>query len=87
MRKNLSEILKAFDAGVAKSGKTCWTNGSTVYSYQLPIVKRDNEDLIWIRESYPSITTQTQINACKAYFSQGRGFQVSSDLGRIVAKP
>ena len=65
MRKNISEVIKAFQAGQRRSGETCSTDGTTLYSYALPIA-RHTEGGIVIRNRYSTRTTQSQINACKA---------------------
>lgn len=43
MRKNIQRVIAAFIAGKAASGdskRTCWTNGTEVYSYALRIAWR-----------------------------------------------
>ena len=67
MRKNILAVLQAFEHGRPKGGESCHTDGETIYSYALPIVRRWAGGYM-IREANSTKTTNSQIYACVAYF-------------------
>ncbi len=70
MRKNIEKVLAAFVAGRAATGKSCHTDGTTVWSYNMPIAGRDDEGYIWVipYNEAPSATTRSQVRACEQLF-------------------
>lgn len=85
MRQNMQRVIEAFKAGTAAVGdskRTCWTDGTTVYSYAMPIAKRSaNGSIAIVRyEDAPTNTTRSQVRALVAAFSTYR----PSDIGRGV---
>lgn len=62
-RKNISEVIDAFKAGGRAQHATCRTDGTTIWSYDLPIATRLNDGTVAVRKSWSSPTTQGQINA------------------------
>lgn len=68
MRKNIRTVLDAFIAGRKANGdskRTCWTDVETVYSYALPIAGRKDGRLWILDEAGRSMTTRSQIRACR----------------------
>lgn len=72
MRKNMLKVLEAFKDGreaIGDSKRTCWTDGKTIWSYDMPIAQRlFNETSpptveVIDREKGPSRTTRAQIAA------------------------
>ena len=68
MRKNIQLVLQAFTERKAKLGTTCSTDGTTLYSYNLPIAAYDSEGYVRILDSYLTRTTNTHIKACVEWF-------------------
>ena len=75
MRANVKKVINAFQQGKAAIGdskRTIWTDGQTVYSYALPIAwrrpARSGYRVVEVRESGPSNTTRSQIQALKLTF-------------------
>jgi hypothetical protein len=75
MRKNISKVIEAFKKGkpiVGDSKRTCWTDGATIFSYQMPIAwwESDLQHPFTLRarvvdvDDGPSRTTKAQIRAC-----------------------
>ncbi len=74
MRKNILRVLRAFEQGQAAIGdskRTCWTDGETVYSYDMPIMQRLPNGAIEIvsYDTGPTRTTKAQIRACQVNFT------------------
>lgn len=69
MRKNIQAVLEAFEAGKSRDEKTCSTDGTTIFSYMMPIVTRQPSGRIAIvrYEQGPSRTTKSQIAACEQF--------------------
>ena len=76
MRANICKVIQAFKLGksaIGDSKRTCWTDGSTIFSYQMPIAwwESDLKDPTILRarvvdyEDGPSRTTKSQIRACQ----------------------
>lgn len=71
MRKNIAKVIKAFQAGKAIKGDskgTCRTDGYNVWSYNMLIAKKFNDNgrdmyVLIDREYGPSKTTRMQIDA------------------------
>lgn len=73
MRKNMSKVIEAFKAGKAATGdskRTCWTDGTTVYSYRMPIARRTDAGAIQVVAygSAPTATTRSQVRALQIAF-------------------
>ncbi len=73
MRNNIGRVIDAFCNRTAAKGdskQTCSTDGTTVYSYAMPIARRLKNGRIQIvkRESGPSRTTRAQIDAIAFHF-------------------
>ena len=67
MRKNISEVIDAFMGGRAKAGKTCSTDGTTVWSYTTVIARRLPNGLVWVApERSSTATTNGQIRAIRS---------------------
>ncbi len=76
MRKNMQTVIAAFDSYTATkdrpvygdSKRTCWTDGETIYSYAMPIARRQGPRCVVVvdRESAPvwSKTTSCQVTSC-----------------------
>jgi hypothetical protein len=78
MRKNISKVIMAFRYGKYAKGDskaTCWTDGTTIYSYQMPIARRvrrpgRRSGILQIVEydRAPSATTRSQLAAVRNAF-------------------
>lgn len=81
MRKNIATVIAAFREGrgaVGDSKRTCWTDGTTIFSYAMPIAARYAGDVFVVPyDDGPSRTTKSQIRACLASFPRAH---VSSAL-------
>lgn len=64
MRKNIRRVLDAFALKRAANDKTCRTDGTTVWSYALPIMTRLDDGTICVRQPWHTPTTNCQISAC-----------------------
>jgi len=67
MRKNILSVIRAFLRRECKNERTCSTDGSRIYSYNMMIVEALEDGTVWIaseRES-PSRTTTSQLRACR----------------------
>lgn len=62
----MRKVLDAFMRGQSHNEETCSTDGTTVYSYAMPIARRLADGGYWVasQERSPSKTTTTQIHAC-----------------------
>lgn len=67
-RKNITAVVRAFKAGHRHTEKTCSTDGTKVYSYNLPIAARGPDGTVYIRKTWSTHTTNGQINAVKREF-------------------
>ena len=70
MRKNISKVIEAFKLRKPAKGDskgTCSTDGNTIYSYAMPIARRDSDGSINViaRGTAPSVTTRSQVDACQ----------------------
>lgn len=67
MRKNVQEVIAAFEARKAKGGKSSniRTDGSTIFSYYTEIARWNEDGTVWITEERSSNTTNGQIRACE----------------------
>ena len=64
MRKNIHNVLKAFDRQQSHVEKTCSTDGNVIKSYSMIIGVRCRGQVYTINESEsPSVTTTGQIRA------------------------
>jgi hypothetical protein len=77
MRKNIEKVIKAFTSGVSAQGdskRTCWTDGNSIYSYNMVIAKKNpgftsHYNVTVINpECAPSRTTRGQIRAILKIF-------------------
>jgi len=80
MRKNMQKVIAAFLSGKAASGdskRTCSTDGSTIYSYAMPIAWKKSDGTIETApyKTAPSATTRSQIHACELAFAVVRAGQ------------
>jgi hypothetical protein len=71
-RKNMQRVLEAWEQGrgaVGDSKRTCWTDGETVWSYDMPIMQRlgDGRVEVIARKQGPTNTTRSQIAACAQF--------------------
>lgn len=71
MRKNIARVIEAFKARCALPGKTCSTDGTTVFSYAMPIAYRAPHGcIVMVRyEECPTATTRAQWSAVHRSFS------------------
>lgn len=76
MRRNIAKVIEAFKVGkpaIGDSKRTCWTDGATIYSYQMPIAWWESDlknphilrAFVIDSNSGPSRTTKSQIRACQ----------------------
>lgn len=63
MRKNVNKVVEAFKENKSCFGSTVWTDGATIYSYGMPIVRRRGNTYCVILKG-PSKTTSGHANAC-----------------------
>lgn len=72
MRKNIAKVIEAFKAGKACKGdskRTCWTDGKTIFSYDLAIAGYlPDGKTLWIHERNSTRTTNSQIKAVEIAF-------------------
>jgi hypothetical protein len=66
MRKNIANVIAAFNRCAYHKEDTCHTNGTEIFSYQLCIARRDDDGTIWIMDRGPTRTTNSQISAVKS---------------------
>ena len=88
MRANIEKVLAAFERGQAASGdskRTCHTDGTTIYSYAMPIAWRtpDGRIVVVPLADSPSRTTSSQIRACMVRFGAA-ATQASPEVKRII---
>jgi len=71
MRKNIQTVLAAWAHGEPCKQGTCSTDGRTVFSYALPVARRQTGpnriDRITVRSTGPSHTTRTHIQAVRTF--------------------
>lgn len=77
MRKNISKVIEAFKAGreaIGDSKRSCSTDGTTVYSYRMPIARRVSGGAIVIvaYDDAPTPTTRSQVRALQIAFEDAR---------------
>ncbi len=70
MRKNIAKVIAAFNAGKSAVGdakRSCSTDGTTIFSYRMPIAWRDESGKVHVVSYYDatSATTRTQVSACR----------------------
>lgn len=70
MRKNISKVIQAFQAGKGFFDKTCSTDGNRIFSYRMQIAERleDGSVSIVSESESPSKTTTTHIRAVSLVF-------------------
>ncbi len=73
MRKNIEKVIAAFRRGesaIGDSKRTCHTDGRTVYSYDMPIAERRDNNVVWVITLYsaPTATTRLQVRALEESF-------------------
>jgi len=66
MRKNIANVIAAFNRRVPHRESTCYTDGTDIFSYALCIARRNDDGTIWVMERGPSRTTNAQISAVKS---------------------
>jgi hypothetical protein len=66
MRKNMKNVIRAFNARRAHREATCSTDGETILSYSTPIARRMPDGSTWVMPyaDSPSRTTSSQIHSC-----------------------
>lgn len=66
MRKNIQNVIRAFNQNKRHSEKTCHTDGSNIFSYAMKIVERTPAGTVVIIPygCAPSNTTRSQVHAC-----------------------
>ncbi len=66
-RKNITEVIGAFQARKALAVHPCFTDGATIHSYGMAIAGRNPDGSIWIASSKdsPSQTTSAHIKAVR----------------------
>ncbi len=73
MRKNIASVIDAFHSHETYQDKTCRTDGTVVYSYELPIAVRRGATVYVLEPSEsPSRTTTAQIRAVLSAFPGAR---------------
>jgi hypothetical protein len=73
MRKNMGRVIEAFKRGESATGdskNTCSTDGTTVYSYRMPVARRLKNGRVQIvaYSASPTRTTTSQIHALMVAF-------------------
>lgn len=75
MRKNMKKVLDAFRVSKPAKGdsrKTCWTDGTHVYSYAACIGTRNPDGTVTVHyDTRRSVTTNSHIRALEFAISQG----------------
>lgn len=71
MRKNVQKVMEAFDVGRASGGTTVYTDGNTVFSYDMPIAQRIDGRIEVITDG-PTMTTKQHIGAVRSYLAFAR---------------
>lgn len=84
MRKNVVKVVEAFLVGKRAKGDskgTVWTDGQTIFSYDMPIAQRRNNRSLEVisSEAGPTATTRSQIRAVLFCLEQ------HGQLPRVVA--
>lgn len=69
MRKNIGNVIVAWKRGEAHREATCRTDGVTVWSYEMPIARREPDGRILVLEASkaPSRTTKMQVAAIRRF--------------------
>lgn len=77
-RKNVSRVVKAFLNGDSDRGPngTVSTNGTTIFSYAMPIAVRTGPKTVVVSADSPSVTTSCHIGQVR-YTLQQEGWDVS----------
>lgn len=76
MRRSISKVIDAWKAGKAADGdskQTCSTDGTTIWSYNLPIATRNKLGQILIIPRKSTRTTEMQISAVQTSCSEWDG--------------
>lgn len=72
MRKNISKVIAAFKARreMGDCRRSCSTDGTTIYSYRMPIARRlgNGSIVILAYASAPTATTRSQVSAMHVEF-------------------
>ncbi len=65
MRKNIAAVIEAWKHGEAHRADTCRTDGTTIWSYEMPIARRAKNGRVRVLDvdKAPSRTTKMQIRA------------------------
>lgn len=68
MRKNIAAVIESWTRGEAHREDTCRTDGVTVWSYAMPIARRepDGRTFLLPESKAPSRTTKMQVRAIGA---------------------
>lgn len=84
MSKIQDQVIHAFYTGRVCRGRTLWTDGSTLYSYEMPIANWGGIDqvrpLVVKNSTSPSQTTSKHINALKRYADTLSGYVEVKEL-------
>lgn len=60
--RGIDLVIQAFRKNKAYRGGNIWTNGETIYSYQMPIATSRDNEMIIVPSPGPSVTTSRHIN-------------------------
>lgn len=63
MRKNIQQVIAAFNQRKPKRGATCSTDGVSIFSYSTEIARRLPNGLVWVTSQRISNTTNSQVRA------------------------
>lgn len=67
MRKNIAQVIAAFQARKPKKHATCSTDGATLFSYSTPLARWEPDGWLWVAsEGGLSRTTTMQLRAVRA---------------------
>jgi hypothetical protein len=69
MRKNIQTVVNAFILGQYANEKAIHTDGTTLFSYAMPIARKRGNAWV-VRAKGPTQTTNTHINGCKYILGQ-----------------
>jgi len=73
MRKNMKSVIEAFVNLKSKNEKTCHTDGTNIYSYNMLIAKRENGEIFILPyKKAPSNITRSQVRALKVTFPNAK---------------
>ena len=79
MRKNIQNVIRAFNQNKRHSEKTCHTDWCNIFSYAMKIVERvDGKVLVIPYSNSPSVTTSSHLRACAKELLTGNEFSAWS---------